>query len=486
MKADVTMFKNIKINLKKILAVSLAAATLCAAGCGEKELPDFDYASDDLSSYVTLPDIGSYTREGVVAEYEKAIKEAEIPDSYIISGGSYFDFYVTAYIKNGEEFEKYEKLSYETYGSPISGYRVLQDGKNADFDKCLMASVISGEEAAVQPRTIKNGKQFSFTLDIGADNENADIAGKTLKFVITPVGYTAPLYDDAELNVYTRKYFDGVSNKTTVEAGDGVFFSVVATADGAAIYTNTNAFLFVGDNSLFPGFDEYLIGKKVGGSNFSVTFSNDAFTKGNGLFLANGKKVDFYINITKICDTKTLPENDNFKTVWELKEYCALESFAKEYLYDAVFSDAKVNSYPEKGYAKMEEQMKEQLSGNLDYYREYLEERLGDVSEEYVFSYMQKEIFGEEEYEDAEALIRGVATEQMDYIIKNNVIADMLGVEYSYEEYEKDIKALVSSSYPDYEITVEEFESGMLGGKHYWYAYFLYDKIVEALADKVI
>ncbi|MBO5006645.1 MAG: hypothetical protein J6C89_04295, partial [Clostridia bacterium] len=324
------------------------------------------------------------------------------------------------------------------------------------------------------------------TLDIGADNENADIAGKTLKFVITPVGYTAPLYDDAELNVYTRKYFDGVSNKTTVEAGDGVFFSVVATADGAAIYTNTNAFLFVGDNSLFPGFDEYLIGKKVGGSNFSVTFSNDAFTKGNGLFLANGKKVDFYINITKICDTKTLPENDNFKTVWELKEYCALESFAKEYLYDAVFSDAKVNSYPEKGYAKMEEQMKEQLSGNLDYYREYLEERLGDVSEEYVFAYMQKEIFGEEEYEDAEALIRGVATEQMDYIIKNNVLADMLGVEYSYEEYEKDIKALVSSSYPDYDITVEEFESGMLGGKHYWYAYFLYDKIVEALADKVI
>ncbi|MBO5023118.1 MAG: hypothetical protein J6D11_02265 [Clostridia bacterium] len=479
------MFKNIKINLKKILAVSLATATLCAAGCGKKELPDFDYAAEDLSSYVTLPDLGSYTREGVVAEYEKAIKEAETPDSYIIGGGSYFDFYVTAYIKNGEDFDKYEKFCHETYGFPVSGYRVLRDSKNADFDKCLMASVVSADEAAVQPRTLKNGKQFSFTLDIGADNTNADIAGKTLKFVITPVSYTAPLYDDAQLNVYTRKYFDGVSNKTTVEAGDGVFLSIIATANGAAIYTNTNAFLFVGENSIFPGFDEYLIGKKAGGSNFSVTFSEDAFTSDNNLFLANGKKVDFYINITKICDTKVLPENENFKTVWELKEYCALESFAKEYLYNAVFSAAKINSYPEDAYAVMEAEMRKQADDVMSSYRKYLEERLGDVSEEYVFDYMQKEIFGEETYDDIEDLIRGVVTGQMDYIIINNVLADELGVEYSYDEYAKDVQALVSSS-ADYEITVEEFESGMLGGKHYYYAYFLYDKIVEALADKVM
>ncbi len=485
MKADIDMFKNIKINLKKILAVSLAAATLCAAGCGEKELPDFDYASEDLSSYVTLPDIGSYTRESVVAEYEKAIKDAENADSYIISGGSYFDFYVTAYIKNGDDFEKYEKFSYETLGSPVSGYRVLRDSKNADFDKCLMASVVSTDEAAMQPRTLRNGKQFSFTMDISADNANADIAGKTLKFVITPTGYTAPLYDDAEVNVYTREYFSELSSKKTVEKGDAVFFSVVATTDDGAIYTNTNAFFFVGDNSLFPGFDEYFIGKNAGGYNLSVTFSADAFTKEHPLYLANGETVTFYLNITKICGTDIDFENENFDTVWEMKEYCSLINFARAYLYETVGEGVKVNSYPEAGYAMVEAQMKEQVNGNLDYYREYLEERLGDVSEEYVFNYMQKEIFGEQTYDSVDALIEDVVKSQIDYIIVNNALADMLGIEYSYEEYKTDMQEMLTSS-GDYESTVEGMEKNMLGGKHYWYAALLSGKIAKVLADNIM
>ncbi len=474
------MFKNIKINFKKIACAGLSALMLFATGCG-KEIPDFDYAAEDLSSYVTLGDFNSYTRDMVEAEYKKVMEEEESADSYIVEGGSSLDFYVTTYVKNGDDFEKYEKLCYETYGSPVGSYRVLKDAANADFDKCLMANISSTAETAAEPRTITNGKAFSFTIDIDAECANADIAGKTLRFVIVPENYVAPLYDDAEVNVYTREYFNALSTKQEIEVGDAVFFSVVATTGGAAIYTNTNAFFFVGDNSLFPGFDEWLIGKKAGSYNFSLTFGENAFTDDSDLYLASGQKVDFYVNITKIC---AFAEED-FSTAWELKEHCRLSMFAKAYLYEKVIEDSKVNSYPEAAYALMDAQVRSQVDDMLEYYREYLGERLGNVTEEYVFNFMQKEVLGEETFKNAEELITDVAKAQMDYIVLNNALADALGIEYSYDEYKADMQKMLES-YGDFESTIEEVENGILGGKHYYYASFLAEKIADKLAEPIM
>lgn len=470
------MFKNIKINLKKTACAGLSALMLFSAGCG-KQTPDFDYAAEDLSSYVTLGDLNSYTLDAIEAEYKKVMEEEESADSYIIESGSYFDFYVTAYVKNGDDFEKYEKLCRDTYGSPVSGYRVLKNAANASFDKCLMANVYSAAETAAEYRTLTNGKAFSFTLDVSADNENADIAGKTLRFVIIPEKYVAPLYDDTEANVYTREHFGAISSKNEIEAGDAVFISIVATTGGAAIYTNTNAFFFAGDNSLYPGFDEWLIGQKAGGYNFSVTFSENAFTKDKDLYLANGQTVDFYVNITKICEVEG--------TAWELKEDCRLAMFAKAYLYEKAVEASTVDSYPEAAYELMDAEMRVQVEDMLEYYREYLTERLGEASEEYIFNYMQKEVLGEESFNNAEEFIADIVGAQMDYIILNNALADALGIEYSYEEYEADMKTMLES-YGDYESTIEETEKSVLGGKHYYYASFLTEKIAEKLWESVI
>ena len=133
------MFKNIKTNFKKIACVGLSALMLLASGC-KKQIPDFDYAAADLSSYVTLFDTSSYTREMLEGEYKKAMAEKENGDSYIINAGSYFNFYVTAYVKNGDDFEKYNKFCYETYGAPVSDYRVTANAANADFSCWIFAA----------------------------------------------------------------------------------------------------------------------------------------------------------------------------------------------------------------------------------------------------------------------------------------------------------------------------------------------------------
>lgn len=478
------MFKNIKTNLKRVACAGLSVLVLLASGC-KKQIPDFDYAAEDLSSYVTLFDESAYTREMIESEYKKAMMEKESKDSYIINAGSYFDFYVTAYVKNGDNFDRYEKFCYETYGSPVNDYRVLANAENADFDKCLMANVASSEDAAAEPRTITNKKAFSFTINVSADNANADIAGKTLRFVITPENYVAPLYDDASINVYTRELFEAPSQKQEIEAGDAVFLSVIAMVDKSAFYTNTSAFFFMGDNSLFPGFDEWLIGKKIGSYTYTATFSENAFTGDNAFSHANGKTAEFYINITKICETEDVLAANGFDTVLELKDYYSILSFAKMYLCEKAVEESTVNSYPEKAVAAMEAQMREQTDGVIAGYREYLEEYLGEVSDEYVFSYMQKEVFGEELYKDAEDLISSVSRDQMDYIIISNAIADSLGIEYSVEEYRADMQEMLNYS-GNFESTIEEAESGMLGRNHYYYAYFLTGKIADTLAEKIM
>ena len=478
------MFKNIKTNFKKIACVGLSALMLLASGC-KKQIPDFDYAAADLSSYVTLFDTSSYTREMLESEYKKAMAEKENGDSYIINAGSYFNFYVTAYVKNGDDFEKYEKFCHETYGSPVSDYRVTANAANADFDKCLMANVASAEDPAAEPRTITSGKAFSFTINASADNANADIAGKTLRFVITPESYVAPLYDDASVNVYTRELFEAPSQKQEIESGDAVFLSIIAMVDKSAFYTNTSAFFFMGDNSLFPGFDEWLVGKKIGSYTYTTTFGENAFTSDNAFYYANGKTVELYINITKICETEDVLSANDFDTLLELKDYYSMLSFAKIYLCEKAVEGSTVNSYPEKAVAAMEAQMREQAEGVIADYREYLEEYLGEVSDEYVFSYMQKEVFGEELYKDAEDLISSVSRDQMDYIIINNAIADSLGIEYSMEEYRADMQEMLNYS-GDFETTIEEAESGMLGKHHYYYAYFLTGKIADTLAERIM
>ena len=98
---------------------------------------------------------------------------------------------------------------------------------------------------------------------------------------------------------------------------------------------------------------------------------------------------------------------------------------------------------------------------------------------------MQKEVFGEELYKDAEDLISSVSRDQMDYIIISNAIADSLGIEYSVEEYRADMQEMLNYS-GDFESTIEEAESGMLGKHHYYYAYFLTGKIADTLAEKIM
>lgn len=480
------MFKNIKEKMKNIGVFTLAALFLCTAGCGKNE--EYDFASSDLSSYVTIPDLGVYTYETLLAEYEKARAESTdgTSESFVLQGGYSIDFYVTAYVKNGDSFERYEDFCYETFEEPVKDYFVLQNDMNSEFDKCLMANVSSAEEAAVSARTITNGKAFSFNIDIDSDCQNADIAGKTMRFVITPAAYKVPLFGDSDISSYCKEYFSDVSDKAAVEKGDAVFLSIVATSGGSAIYTNTDVFLFVGENTFFPGFDEWLVGKALGADTLSVTFGEDAFAAGSSLYAANGKTVEFYTNITKICETDgNFEGGEHFDSVWSMKEYCRLRLFAMDYLYSTVAGSVQVNSYPDAGYKMIRNEVTQEIDSYMEYYTEYLTGLLGEVTEEYVLQYAQKEAFGMEEYEPKDEFIETLTSSTIEYIIVNDALADSLGVEYTYEDYEADFKQMLLAA-GDYETEISEAEQTVVGGRHYWYAYCVSSKVANALSQSVL
>lgn len=480
------MFENLKDKLKKASAVSLAAVVLCTAGCGQTK--EYDFTAADLSSYVEIPDIGKYSYETILGEYEKEREEAkkETGKSFVLRSGYSMDFYVTAYVKNGNEFERYEEYCRETLEEPVKNYYVLQNEENREFDRCLMANVASSEDDAVSTRLIYVGKAFSFTMNIAEDCENADIAGKTMRFVITPVSYAPPLFNDGKIIDDCREYFTEDSNKDTVERGDAVFLSVSAVSLGKTLYSDDDVFLFVGDNTLFPGFDEWLEGQKLGSASFSVNFDSEAFTVDSVLYAANGKTVDFNVNIVKICETDgKFDEFEHFDDVWSMKEYLRLRIFAVDYLYNDIMESSKVTSYPKGGYKMIEEEIDQMLDSYIEYYTDYLEERLENVSEEYIIQYMQKDVFGMEEYEPFDTFREGLIETTLDYIIINNALADMFEVEYSYEDYEADLKQALSDD-GEYEMDISEMEQSTIGGRQYLYAYFIAARAAEALADTVM
>ena len=479
------MFKNIKTNLKKSAAIALCTAAVFTAGCGGTPV-EYDFVSADLSSYVSIPDLGDYTYDMVYAEYEKAIEEAETSDSFILKSGYSLDFYVTTYVKNGDNFEKYPEYCYENVGTPVEDYFVLKDKANADFDKCLMASVLSTDEAAFQARTLKLNKSFSFTFDVSEKSENADIAGKTLRFVITPASYTAPLYADGATSSYCMEYFADASSKSKVEKGDAVILSVVATSGNTSVYYNSEEFLIVGDNTLYPGFDEWLIGKSAGATSFSATFSSDAFTGDSALYAANGNTVTFSVNISKICAADdVIAANADFDSVWDMKEYCRLRVFATDHLYTTVTADTKVLSYPQAAYKKINTEVATFVEDGVDYYMEYLSGLVSDVTEEYAFRYMLKNELDIEEYVPKEEFIENVTISTLDYVIINNALADHLGIDYSVDDYEMDMKLMLISA-GDYESEISVLESMALGGRDYWFAYCLSTKISDALFNEIM
>lgn len=482
------MFENIRSIMKKAAALSLSAAMLCLASCGDAA--EYDFANADLSKYVSLPDMSIYTHENVMAEYanEKKKADEEKSDKYVLYSGSSFDFYVTSYVKNGERFERYEPYCFETLGEGVKKYFVLQNASCADFDKCLTSNISNAQDVAESARTIENGKAFSFVIGISDSCSNKDIAGKEMRFVITPEDHSDVLIGDSSIMDLCKDYISKATEKKTAEWGDAVFISVVASSGSSTLYTNTDMLVFVGDNTIYPGFDEWLIGKSSGSETFTVTFASDEFDKAHALYAANGKTVTFYTNITKICGTEDIFDNeDDIDSVWEMKEYFRLQVFAKNYIYNSIIEDIEVSYYPKKGYKYIKASVESIIEEYIEYYTEYLSKLVMDANEEYVLEYLQTNVFGSAEYDTKEELVEALTIETLEYIIINNAIADEIGIEYTTEEYEADFKQFILAL-GAYESSddISEAESQAIGGRQYWYATLIVEKALDKLVGSAL
>lgn len=482
------MFENIKAIMKKAAALSLSAAMLCCAGCGEQA--EYDFGSADLSKYVSLPDMSIYTHEKVMAEYESEKEKAnkENSDKYVLRGGSSFDFYVTSYVKNGEKFERYEPYCFETLGESVKQYFVLKNASHAAFDKCLMMNVSNAEDAAESARTIENGKAFSFVISVGNDCDNKDIAGKEMRFVITPEDHSEVIVSEGTIMDLCKEYIANAPEKKTAEWGDAVYISVVASSGNSTIYTDTEMLVFVGENTLYPGFDEWLVGKSTGSETFTETFASNAFGENDALYAANGKTVTFYTNITKICETDGIFDGTNgIDSVWSMKEHCRLQIFAKNYIYNSIISEAKLLSYPKNGYKYLKASVETRIDEYIEYYTEYLSKLVTDADEKYVLEYFQKDVFGSAKYDTKEKLVEALTLESLEYIIINNAVADSLGIEYTAEEYEADIKkALLASGAYEAGEDISKAEEQTIGGRQYWYATFVVEKALDTLTNAAL
>ncbi|MDE7423905.1 MAG: trigger factor [Lachnospiraceae bacterium] len=223
------------------------------------------------------------------------------------------------------------------------------------------------------------------------------------------VEYTCTQTEVKEGHIYIQywnelsKYAEEVKDKKyKAEKGDKVNIDYKGLKDGEAFDNGSDSGyeLILGSGTFIEGFEDGLIGSKVGEKkNLNLTFPNPYK---NNPDLA-GKDVVFETKVNKIY---TLPEltdefvKKNLEGYNSVEEYKAgvkkkLEEELSEYIqaqkedaaWKMVMADAKVNSYPDKELKKIIEDVKEYREYNYQYYygvtvEQYLKQT-GETQEDY-------------------------------------------------------------------------------------------------------
>ncbi|MGN1095684.1 MAG: hypothetical protein ACI4QR_04780, partial [Eubacteriales bacterium] len=472
--------KNGREFTKAVCLILSAVFLLLSVSCA-KTPKEYDFISADLSGNVSLYN-KEITYEELLDAYKKEFEKNVFEENdFIPEKGGKIDFYLTAYLYGDEGYVRYEPFCRDTEGEPVKDYLLWSNSENSAFDNCLLYDISSSGENAYTSRIISLGSVFAFTVDIGVNNTNSDIAGKRMRFVVTPLKYNHPFANEADVSYYIDDFFaDAKNEKDTVSYGDSVLIAVIAKKDGDVLVSESGRVIKVGEGDIFPWFDPYLIGISSGGtSNFSVSFEEGTFAEYDALYDANGGTVFFYVTVYKIFDgEKYISENSDFENLKTLKEHFRLRIFAENHLFYEVFNNSKITSYPKGTYKWMKAQAEVYVDDVLDYYSKYLEKLLGEKqTDDFVLKYTETNYFGFEEYIDKKSLIDSITKENLDYIIIINALADELGIEYSESDYIKDVL-----SYGD---DISELEGSVLGGKQGLYADFLSSHIANKLYENV-
>lgn len=463
--------------MKKFICLVMTLV-MCAAvfsGCGK-----FDMENEDLTAYVKLGDITDFPYEELCERYEKYRAQlAETTTSFYPTTGYTLDFFVTAELVGEEDTTTIEKWTHDSESDYIQGYDLYRYSENSAFDYGVCYKVDDVSVSTNTGRTVKKDEAFSFTMKLAEDYEDADLAGKTVKFTVTVKKALPAVYTDSYISDMLLSFYNAVTkSKDVIEWGDTVKMNFTGTIDGEKFDGGTaeNYSIIVGEAGFIEGFESQLVGHKNGEKfDITVTFPEDYE---NDESLA-GKEAVFAIEIKDVYnDTALITENTPFSSIWELKYAFRVQSFATYALMDFVYDRSELISYPEKLVATFEkiytDYVNREVSEMVQTYAQY--------GQTYTKKQMREMLYPDGS--DKTYIEESAKTAAYQYIVVK-LTQKALGLEYTDEDYASDLEQIAAdyTSYYGEEYTAKYIES--LYGEEVMRLSFIETLVTDKLLDRI-
>lgn len=235
--------------------------------------------------------------------------------------------------------------------------------------------------------------------------------------------------------------------------------------------------LTIGSGQFIPGFEDQLIGKKVGSTvKVKITFPDPY--KNNPDF--SGKKAEFTVTINSIRGEKVLPELDDQFVTTNLTSYKSLEDYKstlhsyslEDLTWKNVYEASEVNEYPQDRI----DEMYNQLYTSITYYLKQNNYKLSDyLSAEQTTS------------EDFKAQLQNTAKQDVGKQIVYGAIAEKEKIEVSEEDYQEELKTYLENYNCEDEKALDEIFNNYYGAnaKSIIMEDMLFKKVRSFLVDHV-
>lgn len=462
--------------MKKLicLLLVLSMSVLLFAGCGK-----FDIENEDLTAYVTLGDIESFSYDDMAARYE-AYRESlrETTTSFYPTTGYTLDFYVRAELLGEGESQTIDAWTFDTEGDYIKGYDLFRYAENERFDIGICYDVTDVDATLNATRPVKVDETFYFTMTFDRDVEDILLAGDTVQFAVSVVSALPAVYPDTYIADRLQAFYLAAEKpaKETAELGDTLNIDYVGKIDGVAFEGGTanGVDMILGSAGYIDGFEDAIVGHK-NGETFDI---NVTFPENYEETLA-GKDAVFTITINSIySDDAIIQANTPFGNMWELKYYFRVDSFIYFALMDVVYDRSELIAYPEKLLSTLEKQytkyVKRHILEQVDAYAQYGIEYSQAEMREMLYPDGSDKTYIEEASRDA----------AFDYMVAT-LAAKALGVVYSDEQYQADLERLAAEYTEYYEVEYKPEDIENIYGEEVMRLSFIEAMITDVLYERI-
>ena len=462
--------------MKKLICyvLILAMGVMLFAGCG-----NFDIENEDLSAYVKLGDIESFTYDEMVMRYEEYRESLRATTTaFYPTTGYTLDFYVRAELLGEGESETIEAWTFDTEGNYVKDYDLFRHRENERFDIGLCYDVTDVDETLSATRPVKVDETFYFTMTFDGAVEGILEAGDTVQFAVSVVSALPAVYPDTYIADRLQAFYAAAEKpvKETAELGDTLNIDYVGKIDGVAFEygSDEDVDLILGSAGYIDGFESGIVGHKNGETfDIDVTFPEDYEES-----LA-GKAAVFTITINSIySDDAIIQANTPFDDMWELKYYFRVDSFALFALMDVVYDRSELIAYPKKLLSTLEKQytnyVKRHIMEQVDAYAQYGIEYSQAEMREMLYPDGSDKTYIEEASRDA----------AFDYMIAT-LVAKELGVSYTDEQYAADLSRLAEEYTAYYEVEYAPEDIEKIYGKEVMRLSFIEAMVTDILYERM-